>query len=91
MRKERGMMTSLFVNIIFLFPYSQIVLFVVGYALSILANVQRAQNDMMPMSYVPYRQARMDWKLADTLALVAFGFAIFTAVAYLFIAGSIQG
>ena len=53
--------------------------------------MQRAQNDMMPMSYVPYRQARMDWKLADTLALVAFGFAIFTAVAYLFIAGSIQG
>lgn len=84
-------MTTAFVWLMFMFPYSQIGLVVVAYALNVLASWQRAKNDMAPRTGVPFKGARFDWKLADTLSLLCYGVAFFTALGYLLVSASMRG
>ena len=80
-------MPKFLLTLIFLFPYSQIGLLGIGYALSVLANIKRQQNKI----WLPFTHAKQDWKLADTLALIFYMAALLTGLMYLLIAGSIEG
>lgn len=84
-------MKAIGISLIFLFPYSQLVLIALGYIFNLIGNWQRAKSDMAQMKWRPFWKARFDWKVSDAFAVVFYFIALVTAIMYLFIMFTMKG